>query len=49
MQNRANLREQYPEFIYESYKVERSINGIHVEYVYRLGEHVFKPTVDISV
>ncbi len=49
MQNQANLREQYPEFIYESYKVERSINGIHVEYVYRLGEHVFKPTVDISV
>ena len=49
MQDNLKLREQYPEFIYDSYEVNRDIDGIHVKYVYKLGEHTFEPTVNISV
>ena len=49
MQDNTSLREKYPEFIYESYKVTRGTDGIHVQYTYKLGEHTFEPSVDISV
>ena len=42
------LRNQYPEFIYESCYVRRDTEGIHANYVYRLGDHTFTPTVNIS-
>lgn len=43
------IREKYPEFIFESYKVERGTNSIHASFVYKLGEHSFEPTVDIPI
>ena len=49
MQENTQLRNKYPEFVYESYKVERSAQGIYVKYTYKLGEHTFEPTVNISV
>jgi len=49
MQDNLQLRNKYPEFVYESCSVERSTFGIHATYTYRLGEHTFTPTVDISV
>ena len=49
MQDNLKLREQYPEFIYDSCEVNRDTEGIHVKYVYKLGEHSFEPTVNISV
>ena len=45
----TDLRKKYPEFIYESYQVDRDAEGIHVKYVYKLGEHSFEPTVNVSV
>ena len=44
-----NIREKYPEFIFESFNVERGVNGIHATFVYKLGEHTFSPTVDIPL
>ena len=38
MQDNTQLRNKYPEFVYESYNVERSMQGIHVKYIYKLGE-----------
>lgn len=49
MQDNTQLRNKYPEFVYESYSVDRDAQGIHVKYTYKLGEHTFEPTVDISV
>ena len=49
MQDNLKLREQYPVFIYDSCEVNRDTEGIHVKYVYKLGEHSFEPTVNISV
>ena len=49
MQDNTQLRNKYPEFVYESYNVERSMQGIHVKYIYKLGEHTFAPTVNIPV
>lgn len=43
------IRKQYPEFIFESYQVERGVNGIHASFVYKLGEYTFQPTVDIPI
>ena len=43
------IRKQYPEFIFESYQVERGVNGIHASFVYKLGEYTFQPTVDIPL
>ena len=45
MQDPYALRNKYPEFIYESYTVDNRTDGIHVEYVYRIDQCVFKPTV----
>ena len=49
MQDNTQLRNKYPEFVYESCEVDRDAQGIHVKYTYKLGEHTFEPTVDISV
>ncbi len=43
------IRDHYSEFIYESYEINSDANGLHVKYVYRLGQHVFEPTVDIPI
>ncbi|MCQ2570741.1 MAG: hypothetical protein MJ154_00620 [Candidatus Saccharibacteria bacterium] len=43
------IRNKYPEFIFESYQFERNINGIHASFVYKLGEYTFEPTVDIPI
>ncbi len=45
----AQLRLQYPEFIYDSFKIDRLADGFHVEYAYILGEHTFKPQVFIPI
>lgn len=44
-----DIRNKYPEFIFESYKVERTEIGIHAVFVYKLGEHIFEPTVDVPI
>lgn len=44
-----DIRNKYPEFIFESYKVERNVNGIHANFVYKLGEHTFTPSADIPI
>ncbi len=41
MQDNLKLREQYPEFVYDSYRVDRNADGIPVKYTYKLGEHTF--------
>ena len=41
------LRNKYAEFVYDSYEYELGMTGLHVTYTYILGEHTFKPTVDI--
>ncbi|MBR3164464.1 hypothetical protein IKF15_04170 [Candidatus Saccharibacteria bacterium] len=41
------LREQYPEFIFESYNIDYGVTGIHVQYTYRLANYVFTPKVTI--
>ena len=41
-------RNQYPEFIYESCDVRRDAEGIHASFIYRLGDHTFTPTANIS-
>lgn len=43
------IRKQYPEFIFESYQAEHSVNGIHASFIYKLGEYTFQPTVDIPL
>ncbi len=43
------LRTKYPEFIYDSYKIDKLPDGFHVEYTYILGEHTFKPQVFIPI
>lgn len=43
------IRNKYPDFIFESYKVERGVNGIHASFVYKLGEYTFEPTADIPI
>lgn len=48
-QNALEIRNKYAEFIFESYKVERTVNGIHASFTYRLGEYIFEPTVDIPI
>ena len=49
MDNKINVQEKYPEFIFESFKIERGVNGIHASFVYKLGEYTFEPSVDISI
>lgn len=44
-----DIRNKYPEFIFESFHVKRGINGIHAVFVYKLGEHEFTPSVDIPI
>lgn len=47
-QDKFALRKQYSEFIFDSYNIDRRQDGsIHVDYVYKLGEHTFTPSVDI--
>ena len=41
------LRNKYPEFVFESFKVEQDFSGISIQYVYKLGEHIFTPSVKI--
>ncbi len=45
----SKIRNQYSEFIFESYKVERGVNGIHASFVYKLGDYTFEPCVDIPI
>lgn len=44
-----NLREKYPEFIFDSFEMQALPTGIFVEYLYKLGEHEFRPTVTIPI
>ena len=44
-----NLREKYPEFIFDSFEIQALPTGIFVEYLYKLGEHEFRPTVTIPI
>lgn len=41
------IRNQYPEFIFESFTVSQDISHIKAEFVYKLGEHTFTPNVTI--
>ena len=41
------LRYRYPEFVFESFEYYRNADGIKADYVYKLGEHTFKPSVEI--
>lgn len=43
------IREKHPEFIFESYEVRRDANSVHASFLYRLGTHNFRPTVDIPL
>lgn len=47
--DRYALRKKYPEFIFESFSVQRHPDGIRARYHYRLGEHSFQPTVFIKL
>ena len=49
MNNQPNfaIREQYPEFIFDSYNIERNATSIHATFVYTLGEHRFEPSMNI--
>ena len=47
--DRYAYRKNYPEFIFESFEVKRNPDGIHASYVYKIGEHTFKPTVFIAL
>ena len=38
MQDQYALRNKYPEFIFESFSVEVRADGVHAEYLYKLGE-----------
>ena len=49
MQDNFATRNKYPEFIFESYKIDRDANGIHAHYVYKLGEFTFEPTADVPI
>jgi len=42
-----SFRNKYPEFVFEDFEYELGMTGLHVTYTYTLGEHTFKPTVDI--
>ena len=44
-----DLRQNYNKFIFDSFHVDHNADGLHVEYVYKLGEYTFKPTVDIPI
>ena len=43
------FRNKYPEFVFDSFEYELGMTGLHVTYTYTLGEHTFKPTVDIPI
>ena len=43
------FRNKYPEFVFDSFEYELGMTGLHVTYTYTLGEHIFKPTVDIPI
>ena len=45
--DRYATRKAYPEFIYESFDVKRSPEGIIAHFTYRLGEYTFTPEVTI--
>ena len=49
MQDQYALRNKYPEFIFESFSVEVGADGVHANFLYRLGEYEFKPTVSIAI
>ena len=42
-----NIREQYPEFIFESYNIERTATSIRATFIYTLGEHRFEPVMEV--
>lgn len=46
-QENLALRYRIPEFVYESFNFYRNADGVKAEYVYRLGEYTFRPTVEI--
>ncbi len=46
-QDNLIYRNKYPEFVFDSFSYEMSPDSIHATFVYTLGEHTFKPTVDI--
>jgi hypothetical protein len=43
------FRNKYPEFVFDSFEYELGMTGLHVTYTYTLGEHTFKPTVEIPL
>ena len=43
------IRNQYPEFIFESYKIEHGVNGLTFSFVYKLGDYTFEPTAEIPI
>ena len=47
--DRYAVRKNYPEFIFESFQLERQADGLHAHYVYHLGEHTFTPEVFIAI
>ncbi len=42
-------RNKYPEFVFESFDYELGMTGLKATFVYTLGEHTFKPTVEIPL
>lgn len=43
-----DLRNRFPKFSFESFLVEHDEKGIRATFCYKLGEHVFNPSVEIS-
>ena len=44
-----SFRNKYPEFVFDSFEYELGMTGLHATFTYILGEHTFKPTVDIPL
>ena len=46
-QENLALRYRFPEFVFESYSFYRNADGIKVDYIYKLGQYTFQPSISI--
>ena len=42
-------RELYKQFVFDSFEITKSSTGLQVKYLYRLGEHEFRPEATIPI
>ncbi len=45
----TQIRNQYNEFIFESFNVERLATGIRASFVYKLGDYTFTPSAEVPL